>query len=105
MASIARDESSDLFRALNERIRELRGPWAGEYDFVCECADDTCTRVLRLTEQEYESVLSATGHFVVVPGHEDRGSEEVVSRNGRYVVVSNRVPQAQTPSSSPPPLA
>lgn len=81
-------DSSDLFRALNDRIRELRGAWPGEYDFVCECADDTCTQVMRLSEQEYESVVSLPDHFAVVPGHEDPGSQHVISQNGRYAVVT-----------------
>jgi hypothetical protein len=84
-------DGSELFRALNDRIRQLRGPWAGEYDFVCECSDETCTHVMRLSEQEYEFVLSVPDQFAVVPGHEDHGAQEVVASSGRYLVVRKRV--------------
>ena len=43
---------------------------------------------------EQPSVVSAPDHFAVIPGHEDLGSQEVVSRSGRYVVVTKRELQA-----------
>jgi hypothetical protein len=77
--------SSELFRAVNERIRELAGTWDGEYDFMCECEDEECTRVLRLTE-EYAALRADPGQFAVLPGHERR-ADEVISRGDRYVMV------------------
>jgi ATP-binding cassette subfamily B protein len=77
-----------LFRAINERIRELEGNrLIGEYGFCCECEDETCTGVLRLTAQEYEFVRTEASWFAVLPGHEEP-ADEVVSRADRFVVVS-----------------
>jgi hypothetical protein len=76
-----------LFRAINERIRELEGDRpVGQYDFFCECEDETCTGVLRLSANEYESVRSDANQFAVLPGHE-RPTEEVIRRTARFVVV------------------
>lgn len=79
-------ESSDLFRALNERIRELQGPSLAEYDLVCECGDEDCTRVMRMQPAEYEAARSDPVQFAVVPGHEHRFGK-VLRRTERYVVV------------------
>ena len=79
---------AELFRAMNERIRELEGDWlVGEYDFFCECEDETCTGVLRLSAREYESVRADPNQFAVLPGHE-RASDEVISRTERFLIVS-----------------
>jgi ATP-binding cassette, subfamily B, bacterial len=79
---------SALFRAVNERIRQLEGSRAvGEYDFCCECEDETCAGVLRLTAEEYESVRSDKRRFAVLPGHE-YPADEVSTRSDRFVIVS-----------------
>jgi ATP-binding cassette subfamily B protein len=80
--------SSHLFRAINERIRELEGNrLVGEYDFVCECENATCTGVLRLTAEEYEFVRADASRFAVLPGHE-QPADEVISCADRLVIVS-----------------
>ena len=77
-----------LFRAINERIRELEGNrLVGEYDFCCECEDETCTGVLRLTAREYGSVRTEASRFAVLPGHE-QPADEVISRADRLVIIS-----------------
>ncbi len=85
----ARPVSSALFRAVNERIRELAAAWGGEYDFICECDDGACLRVLRLTEAEYEALRAYPDRFAVLPGHE-RTADEVVGQGDGYVVVRRR---------------
>jgi hypothetical protein len=83
-------EVPDLFHAVNERIREFEPVKAGgEYDFVCECLDDTCTEVMQLTWQEYESGHVEPGQFAVLPGHE-RERNDVVLRTERYFLVRQR---------------
>jgi hypothetical protein len=79
--------SSDLFHSLNDRIRELQSPMR-EYDLVCECADDGCTRVMRMQDEEYETAHAEPGQFAVVPGHELTFAH-VLARTDRYVVVRN----------------
>jgi ATP-binding cassette subfamily B protein len=77
-----------LSRGINERIRELEGDQlVGEYGFCCECADEKCTGVLKLTAQEYESVRTEENRFAVLPGHE-WPTDEVISRADRFVIVS-----------------
>ncbi len=81
-----------LFRAINERIRALEGnKLAGEYDFCCECEDETCTGVVRLTAEEYESVRADVSRFAVLPGHE-QAADEVLRLTNRFVVVGNGKP-------------
>jgi hypothetical protein len=78
---------SDLFRAVNERIRELREPATGECDFVCECNDEDCMHVMHMTIPEYDSARSDPEQFAVLPGHQLPGSESVISRGDRFVLV------------------
>jgi ATP-binding cassette, subfamily B, bacterial len=86
-ATVSSWGGSRLFRAINERIRELEGhPLGGEYEFCCECEDETCTGVLRLTGQEYESIRTETSRFAVLPGHE-QPADELISRADRFVVI------------------
>jgi hypothetical protein len=76
----------ELFRAVNERIRELAGTWQGTYDFICECHDEECMRSLPLTEPEYRSLREQPGMYAVLPGHEQDGAD-VVARGERFVLV------------------
>jgi hypothetical protein len=76
-----------LFRKLNERIIELEGE-RSEYDLVCECRDDACTRVMHLTADEYTDVRARPDAYAVVAGHE--GDSDVLTRTNRYVVVRGR---------------
>jgi hypothetical protein len=80
-----------LFRAINERIQEVATRLrmdAERVEFICECADPTCTQRVRLTLEQYESVRSLSTRFVVVPGHEATPLvERVVFRNPAFSVV------------------
>ncbi|MGZ7023702.1 MAG: hypothetical protein ACXVJ3_20885 [Ilumatobacteraceae bacterium] len=79
----------ELFRRVNDRIRELGQSDGRYYDFVCECADDECTKRLQMTEIEYDAVQTSLDQFIVLPGHEhSNGSNRVIARAERYVVVS-----------------
>jgi hypothetical protein len=86
---LAEPASPALFRAVNERIRELAETWQGTYDFICECPDQRCMRTLRLTEAEYESLRAERDTFAVLPGHE-RERAEVVARSDRFVLMRIR---------------
>jgi hypothetical protein len=103
----ARNES--VFREANELIEErvdelvLQG---GRPVFLCECDDIECRAVLRLTREEYEEVRSEPNRFVVAPGHEDEGSEvvlttdryQVIEKSGRAGSVAERLdPRARRP--------
>ena len=74
-----------LFREVNERIRELRT--GGKFvEFICECADQACTVVVRLSLAEYEEVRRFPARFLVAPGH-GAPDERLVDSKDRYVVV------------------
>jgi hypothetical protein len=81
----ARAETVDLFRVLNDRIHDFEQPWVGEHPFVCECANEACTRAIRMSDAEYAALRSDARSFAVFPGHEDEA--EAMIRSDRYVVV------------------
>src|SRR5579885_491962 len=89
-ARLARNEV--MFRAINERIRELAGRFeqaaTESIAFVCECADETCVERIHLTTQQYDDVRAIPARFVVVPGHEVTPLvERVVYRSDEFVIV------------------
>ena len=86
---LARNEV--MFRAINERIRELARRFNVENDpvtFVCECADETCVEKVVLTLEQYDEMRALPARFVVVPGHEATPLvERVVFRSPGFVLV------------------
>ena len=86
---LARNEV--LFRAINERIRELARRFDARAEpviFICECADETCVEKLPLTLEQYEEMRALPARFVVVPGHEATPLvERVLFRTDRFVIV------------------
>ena len=89
-ARLARNEV--MFRAINERIRELGSKFeqatGDRLAFVCECADETCVERVHLTLQQYDDVRAIPARFVVVPGHEVTPLvERVVYRSEEFVIV------------------
>ncbi len=56
----ARNEA--LFREVNERVEDLHDSLASgsSADFVCECADDTCTQRITLPIATYERASEPT---------------------------------------------
>jgi hypothetical protein len=76
--------TESVFREANEQIAERRAELDsldGPTPFLCECDDDACTAILRLTQEEYEQVRGESTCFVVVPGH-PTGGEEVARGEG-----------------------
>lgn len=82
-------QNETLFREVNERLEELSrrtGTAEGGVDFVCECADETCTGRIHLSLPEYEQVRADPQQFLVLPGHE-AAVEHVVADRGAYRIV------------------
>lgn len=89
-ARLARNEV--MFRAINDRIRELAGRFQQlqdeELSFICECADETCVERVPLTPAQYDEMRAVTARFAVVPGHEVTPLvERVVFRSNDFVIV------------------
>ena len=84
--------SQALFRDVNERVREINHAF-GEIlplsEWVCECADDSCTQRISLTQAEYEAVRADPRRFAVAPSDDHFFSriERLVEQSERYWVV------------------
>jgi hypothetical protein len=84
---IARNQAA--FREANEQIDAAAQGVALELiPFLCECAEPSCTELLKLGLDEYRDVRENPRRFVMSPGHEASadGWAEVVDRNARFVV-------------------
>jgi hypothetical protein len=78
-----------LFREVNERVAERAEEFDSETaEFVCECADPTCTQRIHASLGEYEDVRGEGDTFLVVHGHvERRDMERVIARRDGFQVV------------------
>jgi hypothetical protein len=78
------------FRDANERINTAAGVYAVDIPvpFICECADPTCSEIVRLALGEYEEVRADPRHFLNVPGHQSaaQGAATVVEEREGYVI-------------------
>jgi hypothetical protein len=82
-------ETPSLFRAVNLRIAELLPAADETIELMCECPDETCTQIMRMTEAELDAVTSQPGVYAVLSGHERLMRDgEVVARTDRYVLVN-----------------
>lgn len=79
-----------MFRAINERIRELVERFEAGSEpvpFICECSDETCVEKVSLTVEQYDKLRVLPARFAVVPGHEATPLvERVVFRSSGFVV-------------------
>jgi sugar/nucleoside kinase (ribokinase family) len=84
-------QNDATFRQANEEIRARADEWGldGALPAICECADISCTALVRITPDAYAAVRAHPARFVIVPGHEanDQGWTKVVADFGQYVVV------------------
>ena len=90
MARIQRN--NEVFRAANERIHEAVARYDHRLEqipFLCECPVEDCVEIVRLTQEEYETVRADPNHYVTAVGHEvaEAPVGHVVRRNDAYVVV------------------
>jgi hypothetical protein len=85
-------QNNRIFRAANERIREM----VGRYDhaleripFICECPVEDCVEIVRLTEEEYRAIRADPDHYMTAIGHDEaeRPVGSVVARADGYVVI------------------
>lgn len=85
---VGRNEA--LFRNVNERLRELGEGFSlvtEQTEFVCECANTSCTERIPLALSMYEEIRSDSKRFFVIKGHEEPEYEQIVSENDAYYIV------------------
>jgi hypothetical protein len=87
-----------LFRAANEGIRGAAERYRVEelVPFLCECADEQCTQLVRLSLVEYHAVCAHSTRFIIAPGHAAAEGETtmIVGEHGDYLVVEKQGPAA-----------
>jgi hypothetical protein len=79
-----------FFRDVNNRMIELGLPSEDETEplwLVCECPELDCVKTMIMTHAEFFALRAEDGLYAVLPGHEDRRSEEIVGRADGYVLV------------------
>jgi 5-bromo-4-chloroindolyl phosphate hydrolysis protein len=83
-----------LFRAVNEKLRELNEAFSvvtETYAIACECLDTTCVETLQISMQDYVEVREHPSRFVVLTDHVYLDVERVVGGRDGYVVVEKNV--------------
>jgi hypothetical protein len=85
-------ENEALFREVNERLKDRRrddSEWVSPSQWICECAEETCTERIEMSPSEYEQLRSEPTHFAVVPTEEHVTSdvERIVEKRDGYWVV------------------
>jgi hypothetical protein len=64
---------------------------SGQVPFICECADERCTKIVRISLDRYEDVRSQPRRFFNAPGHQalsvSAGAAVVIENLPGYVVV------------------
>jgi hypothetical protein len=85
-------ENEALSRQVNQAIEESQPPGAQEStaEFLCECAYQYCTCLLKLTPREYDRIHADPRRFIVLSGHEDPEVETVVASHADYLTVEKR---------------
>jgi hypothetical protein len=103
MPTRRRERNQQLFRQVNERIREVGAGFdvtlPDGLDFICECGEASCADILQLTLQEYEQLPRTGPYFIVKPGHH-RSSQRVVRRTAEYVLVEDLAYIGEPPGAS-----
>jgi hypothetical protein len=74
---IARNDA--IFRDANERIRDraIDHDVTESIPFLCECAEPSCTTIVRLPLAEYERIRADPTWFFNAPGHSEAGGSWV----------------------------
>jgi hypothetical protein len=83
--------NNHAFRAANNGIDEAARSLDADFQvpFICECADASCTELVRLALPEYEQIRAHEFWFLNAPGHQKAAGPHisVVEEREGYVVV------------------
>lgn len=90
-------KTQSFFREINNRVAELaqRGD-AAPPRFICECPSVDCGATVALALEVYETVRADPGRFIVLGGHEQAASDDVLERQGDCLIVRKRGIDADT---------
>jgi hypothetical protein len=85
-----RAENEDAFRDANEglvaKAAEL-GLGKERTPYLCECEDETCVEIIRLTRAEYEEVRADPKRFVVKTGHHQPPYDKVIREDAEFTII------------------
>ena len=76
--------------ARNEAAARERNERFGIRRFTCECGSADCHAVIRVPLDIYRSVRKDDMRFIIKPGHEIPGTEDVVIERDEWAVVRKR---------------
>lgn len=84
--------TQSLYRDVNERVLDINNAFSiaiTHGDWICECADDSCSERIPLSIEEYEAVRASPIRFAIAPGveHFFAELEVLVEKNERFWVV------------------
>ena len=86
---VARNDA--IFREANESIMDAAEEYGirGGLPFICECAEPSCTTIIRVPVEEYERVRSSPTHFLNASGHDAAAGPHAVAveRRDGYDIV------------------
>jgi hypothetical protein len=69
--------------AVNDRF----GVSVGTYQVLCECGAESCLQRIEVPSEVFTELRDDRARFVVAPGHEASGADEVVAETGSYSIV------------------
>jgi hypothetical protein len=83
----AKNEST--FREANETLEQKADEIVGNggpTPYLCECENERCMQVIRLTREQYESVRARPRTFVIAVGHQSPDDRVMEERPGFTIV-------------------
>ena len=100
-------ENEARFREVNERLKERKRDdlaWQAPSEWICQCAEETCTERIEMSPLEYEQLRSEPTHFAVVPNeeHVSLEVERIVQKRDRYWVVEKSGEAAEIAEETDP---
>jgi hypothetical protein len=72
--------------ALEVKADELDFAEEERTPYLCECEDERCTELIRLTREEYEAVRAHPKRFVMTAGHQN-ADERVLQEGPGFTVI------------------
>ena len=100
-----RAENEATFREANETLEDKAaelGYGDERTPYLCECQNDRCTELIRLSRAEYERVRAHPRRFVVTPGHHQPSYDEVIEEEGTFTIIEKTGEEGELVAKSDP---